>query len=80
MVGNPTVPAHDFLLFLTNSNVVCFNRLSGGPLDILDHETTVGLTDRLYRLTVLRQIGITTVIVSVFKRLSIATIVNEQNT
>ena len=31
---------------------------SGGPLNILDHETTVGLTDRLYQLTVLRQITI----------------------
>ena len=38
------------------------------------------ITDRLYRLTVLRQIGISTVIVSLFKRLKIAPIVNEQNT
>ena len=44
------------------------------------NESVSGLTDRLYRLTVLRQIGITTVIVSVFKRLNIATIVNEHNT
>ena len=45
-VGNPTVHAHDFLLFLPNSNVVCFNRLSGGPLDINDHETSI--TPNLY--------------------------------
>ena len=42
-------------------------------------ESVSGLSDRLYRLTVLRLIGITTVVVSVFKRLNIATIVNEQN-